>query len=258
MATRSAWRKNLQIKKAMHTEYVDAAVLFSDDLMAHTLMYCTPVDQGRVRATCSAVRALDLSAPIQFAAGRLFQEEHPFAREEMLSWGKPIQWVDVCKEWRRIEKFKPPLTFKKNTRLAKDQRCFQTQYSIAVIKVSGLMEMEFFFDKGWLEMFGMNEDGEVLQTNLLKYEHNMAQWLHLLDDTSGTDSILVTHVCGRPLNSFKGLAGLKAFISKIKERAFFTMSLLALPDYDTHIPNECRIAPVGLSDVLYDDSLITI
>ncbi len=254
--TRNALRNALLKKKVRHLEDVRAAVLFNEDLMGYTLMYCTLGEQGRIKATCRAVQALNLKGALDFAAERRFELEYCYAHEEMLSWGIDLNWVNVWKEWREIVKRKPALTFKKNTRLAKDERFFQKQITLIVSMVTEhKTEFELFFDKGLLEFLWMNQDCKMACS---KYHHNMAQWLDLLDATCETDNLLVSHVCGRPLNSFKGISGLKDFLATLKEKTYFTIGILALPDYDPHIPHECCLPPIGLLDALLDDSIISI
>jgi hypothetical protein len=247
--------KRVPWRKARKTLELRNEVFFNGDLMGVVMLFCTLSEQRRTKITCSAVHELDFSAAFNYAAGSLFSLQYPLAYEDV----PPNSEFKTLRKWRRAEKLKFWLTYKKNTRAAKKERDSQTQYTKTLTLVGGKLELEVLFKDGLLEIFGMNEEDEtaVLPQNIRHYQHNMVQWLDVLDDCSESEIIFVSHLCGRPLSSFEGIAGVKAFVAALTARTYFTLGVVVLPCDDMQFPNECYIQPDELEYAL-NDTMITI
>ncbi len=222
------------------------------------MQWCTLADHFNVLVTCSAVSKEDFAASLNLAAGRRFELEYPYAHECIHPCDK---WVQILKEWRETCSRNPLLTYSKNTRLALARRSEQRQFTKLFNFVVGKQIcMEVSFERGRLEIVGMLEADEINEWKGLhdppysKLHHNMDQWCSILDEkyddflySSNYETMCITHVCGRAVNTFKCIVDFCEFFMSLQDK-FFSVSIL----FDTcgQFPKECYLPPNAADDAL--------
>lgn len=263
MATRGKVRRELREASAKRARQSSAVVFFCD-LRIEIMQWCTLADHFNLLLTCSAVSNEDFSASLNSAAGRRFELEYPYAHECIHPCDK---WVPILKEWRETHAYKPLLTYSKNTRLALARRSEQRQFTKLFNFVLGKkICMEVYLERGRIEIVGMLEADEITEWKGLhdppysKLYHNMDQWCSILDEkydeflyNNNCETMCITHVCGRPLNTFGSIVEFCDFFMSLQDK-FFSVSIL----FDTcgQFPKECYLPKNAAADALFDDFFV--